>query len=177
MLAGVALGWLNPRLGADMKPLGDGFIALVRMIIGPVIFCTVVNGVGAANDFKKVGRVALKALVYFEVVTLIALVFALVGVNLWGPGVGMNVDLKTVDAHSVAEYAAQAKHQTIPEYLLHIIPDTFASAFSTGAVLQVLFVSVLFAFALGLSGDKGEPVRKLVESASAVFFRMPEPSR
>ena len=107
MLAGVALGWLNPRLGADMKPLGDGFIALVRMIIGPVIFCTVVNGVGAANDFKKVGRVALKALVYFEVVTLIALVFALVGVNLWGPGVGMNVDLKTVDAHSVAEYAAR----------------------------------------------------------------------
>ena len=108
MLAGVALGWLNPRLGADMKPLGDGFIALVRMIIGPVIFCTVVNGVGAANDFKKVGRVALKALVYFEVVTLIALVFALVGVNLWGPGVGMNVDLKTVDAHSVAEYATCA---------------------------------------------------------------------
>ena len=172
MVAGVVLGWLNPKLGADMKPLGDGFIALVRMIIGPVIFCTVVHGVAATNDFKKVGRVALKALVYFEVVTLIALVFALVGVNVWQPGAGMNVDLKTVDAHSVAEYAAQAKHQTIPDYLLHIIPDTFASAFSTGAVLQVLFISVLFAFALGLTGEKGEPVRKLVDALSGVFFRI-----
>jgi aerobic C4-dicarboxylate transport protein len=142
------------------------------MIIGPVVFCTVVHGIAGANDFKKVGRVAFKALVYFEVVTLVALVFALVGVNLWGPGVGMNVDLKTIDAHSVAEYAAQAKHQTIVEYLLHIIPDTFASAFSAGAVLQVLFVAILFAFGLGMTGEAGQPVRKLIDALVGVFFRI-----
>jgi aerobic C4-dicarboxylate transport protein len=172
MVAGVALGWLSPRSGAAMKPLGDGFIALVRMIIAPVIFLTVVHGVAGANDFRRVGRVAVKALVYFEAVTTAALIFALAGVNLWRPGAGMNVDLRTVDARSVAQYAAEAKHQSVADYLLHIIPDTFASAFSGGAVLQVLFVALLFAFALGLAGEKGQPVRVLVEALSQVFFRI-----
>jgi len=172
MVLGVAVGRFAPDAGAAMKPLGDGFIALIRMMIGPVIFCTVVHGVAGMNDMRRVGRVALKAIVYFEAVTTLALVFALVGVNLFKPGVGMNIDLKALDAKSVAGYVAQSHQQTVPDYLLHIIPTTFASAFTAPEVLPVLFVSVLFAFALALAGDVGLPVLVLVESASQVFFRM-----
>jgi aerobic C4-dicarboxylate transport protein len=172
MLAGIVLGHFAPAAGAAMKPLGDAFIALIRMLIGPVIFCTVVHGVARMNDMARVGRVALKAIVYFEVVTTVALVFALVGVNLWRPGAGMNIDPQAIDARAVAGYVATAHQQTVQDYLLHIIPTTFVSAFTQGEVLPALFVSVLFAFALALAGDAGRPVFQVVEAASKVFFRM-----
>jgi aerobic C4-dicarboxylate transport protein len=155
-----------------MKPLGDGFIALIRMLIGPVIFCTVVHGIAGMNDMRKVGRVALKAIIYFEVVTSIALVFALTAVNLWRPGAGMNIDPHALDAKAVAGYVAQSHQQTVQDYLLHIIPSTFVSAFTTPEVLPVLFVSVLFAFALTGAGEAGKPVLTLIQAASQVFFRI-----
>jgi aerobic C4-dicarboxylate transport protein len=172
MIAGILLGHFAPDAGAAMKPLGDGFIALIRMLIGPVIFCTVVHGIARMNDMARVGRVALKAIVYFEAVTTIALVFALVGVNLVKPGAGMNIDPHALDAKAVAGYVATAHQQSVQDYLLHVIPTTFVSAFTGGEVLPVLFVSVLFAFALALAGDAGKPVLVVVESATKVFFRM-----
>jgi aerobic C4-dicarboxylate transport protein len=172
MVAGVLLGHFQPNIGAAMKPFGDAFIALIRMLIGPVIFCTVVHGVARMNDMARVGRVALKAIVYFELVTTVALVFALVGVNLIKPGAGMNIDPHALDAKQVAGYVATAHQQSVPDYLLHIIPTTFVSAFTQGEVLPALFVSVLFAFALALTGEAGKPVLGVVESASKVFFRM-----
>ena len=172
MLLGVWVGRYWPNTGAAMKPLGDGFIALIRMLIGPVIFCTVVHGIAGMNDMRRVGRVALKAIVYFEVVTSLALVVALTGVNLWRPGAGMNIDPRALDAKAVAGYVAQSHQQTVQDYLLHIIPSTFSSAFTTPEVLPVLFVSVLFAFALIGVGERGRPVLRLIEGASQVFFRM-----
>jgi aerobic C4-dicarboxylate transport protein len=172
MVLGVLVGHFAPDAGAAMKPLGDAFIALIRMLIGPVIFCTVVHGIARMNDMARVGRVALKAIVYFEVVTTIALVFALVGVNLVKPGAGMNIDAHALDAKQVAGYVATAHQQSVQDYLLHVIPTTFVSAFTASEVLPVLFVSVLFAFALALTGEAGKPVLAVVDSASQVFFRM-----
>ncbi|MGH8260710.1 MAG: cation:dicarboxylate symporter family transporter, partial [Steroidobacteraceae bacterium] len=128
--AGVALGMLWPRTGADMKPFGDAFIALVRMIIAPVVFCTVVHGIAGMRDMRRVGRVALKALVYFEIVTTVALIFALLAVNLSRPGAGMHIDPRALDAHAISEYTARAHHQGAVQYLLGIIPQTFIGAFA-----------------------------------------------
>ena len=172
MVIGGLLGWLDPALGAQMKPFGDGFIALVRMIIGPVIFCTVVHGVAGMNDMRRVGRVALKALVYFELVTTVALALALVAVNLLQPGVGMNVDLHRIDAHAVAGYVAQAHQQTVADFFLHVIPTTFVSAFVQGDVLQVLLVSVLFAFALTALGEKGRPAVAAIDLVAQAIFKV-----
>jgi aerobic C4-dicarboxylate transport protein len=172
MAAGGVLGYARPELGAEMQPLGDAFVNLIRMIIGPVIFCTVVHGVASMNDMKRVGRVALKALVWFEAITLMALLFALVAVNLWQPGVGMNVDPAALDASAIRTYTAAAQNQTIAEFLLHIIPTTFTSAFVQGDVLQVLFVSVLFAFALARVGEPGRPVLDFIGHLSQIFFRI-----
>lgn len=172
MAAGVVLGHLAPDLGAKMKPLGDAFIALVRMIIGPVVFLTVVHGVAGMNDAARVGRVAGKALVWFLAMTLLALVFALVAVNLWRPGAGMNVDLASIDTKPIAAYAAQAHEQGLTPFLLGIIPKTYLSAFTEGQVLQVLLVSLLFAFALQMAGERGKPVFQLVEALNGVFFRV-----
>jgi aerobic C4-dicarboxylate transport protein len=172
MVAGGLLGWLRPGLGEAMKPLGDGFIALVRMIISPVIFCTVVHGIAGMNDMRRVGRVALKALIYFEAVTSIALAMALVAVNLWRPGVGMNHAAAGADAQQVAGYVAQAHHQTIPEFLLHIIPQTYVAAFVQPDVLPVLLVSVLTAFALTGMGEAGRPILRAIDGLSKLFFRI-----
>jgi aerobic C4-dicarboxylate transport protein len=172
MVAGIALGKFAPDAGAAMKPLGDAFIALIRMLIGPVIFCTVVHGIAGMDDMRRVGRVAFKAIVYFEVVTTVALVFALVGVNLWKPGAGMNIDPAALDTKAIAGYVAQSHQQSVPDFILHIIPQTFASAFTTPEVLPVLFVSVLFAFALVMVGAPARPVLNLIEGASQVFFRI-----
>jgi len=172
MLAGVLLGHFDPALAERTKPLGDAFINLVRMIIGPVIFCSVVHGVAGMNDMKRVGRVALKALGYFLAITLLALIFALVAVNLWKPGVGMNVDASAIDTHAVSTYTAQAGQQTVTQFLLNIIPTTFVGAFSQPNVLQVLFVSVLFAFALILVGERGRPVFDVIEALTPVFYRI-----
>ena len=170
--AGVVLGWLAPGLGAQMKPLGDGFIALVRMIIAPVVFLTVVHGVAGMNDAGRVGRVAGKALVWFLGMTVLALVFALVAVNLWRPGDGMNIDAAAIDPAPVAAYATQAHEQGLVPFLMGIVPTTFLSAFTQPSVLQVLLVSLLFAFALSAAGEAGKPVLKLVEALSGVFFRI-----
>ena len=172
MALGALLGHFQPDLGARMQPLGELFINLVRMIIGPVIFCTVFHGVASMNDMKRVGRVALKALVYFEAITLTALVFAIVAVNLWQPGAGMNVDANALDANAIGSAAKAAQDQTFAQYILRIVPTTFTSAFVQGEVLQVLFVSVLFAFALALVGEKARPVLDLIGQLSAIFFRI-----
>ena len=172
MVAGAVLGYAQPDLGARMQPLGDAFVNLVRMIIPPVIFCTVVHGVASMNDMKRVGRVAIKALIWFEAITLVALVFALVAVNLWRPGAGMNVDPASLDASSVRTYTSAAQNQTLADYLLHIIPNSFVSPFVQGDVLQVLFVSVLFAFALASAGESARPLLDIIGRLSQIFFRI-----
>lgn len=169
---GVLLGIFDPGLGAQMKPLGDGFIALIRMMIGPVIFCTVVHGVASMRDMRRAGRVALKAIVYFEVITTLALVFGLAAVELWKPGAGMNIDAGSLDMKLVAGYASTAQHQSIVQYLLNIIPHTFFGAFTEGHVLQVLFVSILFAVGLSAMGEKGKPIVDFIGDLSAVFFKI-----
>ncbi|HEY4341183.1 MAG TPA: C4-dicarboxylate transporter DctA [Steroidobacteraceae bacterium] len=171
-LAGIALGHWRPKLGADMKPLGDAFIALIRMLIAPVIFCTVVHGVAAMNDMRRVGRVALKALVYFEVITTVALVMALAAVNLLKPGSGMHVAANTLDAAAVSQYTAKAHAQGVAQFLLDLIPATFVDAFAHTEVLPVLLVSVLFAAGLAACGERGKPVTDLIDSAREVFFRI-----
>jgi aerobic C4-dicarboxylate transport protein len=171
-VAGILLGHFYPGVAEKTKPLGDAFISLVRMIIGPVIFCSVVHGVAGMNDMKRVGRVALKALGYFLAITLIALVIALVAVNLWKPGAGMNVDASAIDTKVVSTYTAQAGEQTVTQFLLNIIPTTFVGAFAQPNVLQVLLVSLLFAFALSLTGERGRPVFLFVEALSPIFYRI-----
>jgi aerobic C4-dicarboxylate transport protein len=155
-----------------MQPLGDAFIKAIRVLIAPIIFCTVVHGISSMANMAKVGRVALKALIYFEVLTTIALVIGLVAVNLFKPGVGMNVDLSHVDTASVATYIEQTHKQTTAQFLLDIIPNTFVSAFSEGNVLQVLYVSVLCGFALSFMGPAGKPINDLIESSSQMLFRI-----
>jgi aerobic C4-dicarboxylate transport protein len=171
-VAGILLGHFDPGLAEKTKPLGDAFINLVRMIIGPVIFCSVVHGIAGMNDMKRVGRVVLKALGYFLCVTLVALVIALVAVNIWKPGAGMNVDANAIDTKAVSTYTAQAGEQTVTQFLLNIIPNTFVGAFTQPNVLQVLLVSILFAFALTLIGERGKPVFQLIEALSPIFYRI-----
>jgi aerobic C4-dicarboxylate transport protein len=171
-VVGILLGHFYPGIAEKTKPLGDAFINLIRMIIGPVIFCSVVHGIAGMNDMKRVGRVALKALGYFLAITLVALVIALVAVNLWKPGAGMNVDARAIDTHAVATYTAQAGEQTVSQFLLNIIPTTFVGAFTQPNVLQVLLVSVLFAFALTLVGERGRPVFDLIGALTPIFYRI-----
>jgi aerobic C4-dicarboxylate transport protein len=172
MAIGIALGHLYPGLAAQMQPLGDAFIKAIRVLIAPIIFCTVVHGISSMANMAKVGRVALKALIYFEVLTSIALVIGLVAVNLFKPGVGMNVDLSHVDTSSVATYIEQTHKQTTAEFLLNIIPNTFVSAFSEGNVLQVLYISVLCGFALSWMGKAGKPLNELIAASSQMLFRI-----
>jgi aerobic C4-dicarboxylate transport protein len=172
MAIGIALGHLYPSLAAQMQPLGDAFIKAIRVLIAPIIFCTVVHGISSMANMAKVGRVALKALIYFEVLTSIALVIGLVAVNLFKPGVGMNVDLSHVDTSSVATYIEQTRKHTTENFLLNIIPDTFVGAFSEGNVLQVLYISVLCGFALSWMGKAGKPLNELIEASSQMLFRI-----
>jgi aerobic C4-dicarboxylate transport protein len=171
-LAGIALGHWRPKLGADMKPLGDAFVALVRMLIAPVIFCTVVHGVAAMNDMRRVGRVALKALIYFEVITTVALLMALAAVNVLKPGSGMHVAANALDAAAVSQYTAKAHAQGVAQFLLDLIPATFVDAFAHTEVLPVLLVSVLFAAGLAACGERGKPVKDVIDSVREVFFRI-----
>jgi aerobic C4-dicarboxylate transport protein len=173
IVVGGSIGYLRPEAGIALKPLGDGFIALVKMLISPIIFCTVVLGIAGAGDMKKVGRVGGKALLYFEVVSTFALVIGLVVANLIEPGAGFNVDPATLDARAVADYAKTAASQSTAEFLLHIIPRTFFDAFTgSGDLLQVLFVAVLFGYALTHMGKEGNVVHHVIETASHVFFRI-----
>ncbi|MDQ4061724.1 MAG: cation:dicarboxylase symporter family transporter, partial [Pseudomonadota bacterium] len=150
---GILLGHFYPSLGESMKPLGDAFIKMIKMIIAPIIFCTVVHGIASMRDLKKVGRVGLKALIYFEIVTTLALVIGLVVINIWQPGVGMNVDPAAIDTKSIAAFTAKAKEQSTVQFLLDIIPNTVVGAFATGEILQVMFFAILFAFALQAFGE------------------------
>lgn len=169
---GVLLGHFYPSLGEQMKPLGDAFIKAIKMIIAPIIFFTVVHGIASMRDMKKVGRVGLKALIYFEIVTTFALVIGLLVVNLWKPGVGLNVDLSTVDTKSIASFTAKAKDQSTIQFLMEIIPSTVVGAFANGEILQVLFFAILFAFGLQALGERGDGVLRLIDTVSHVFFRI-----
>ena len=171
-LLGIALGWADPKLGTALKPLGDDFIALIRMMIGPVIFCTVVHGIGGMNDLRRAGRLALKALIYFEAVTTLAMVVAIAAVDLWQPGKGMNIDPKAVDPRAVQAIGHGSEAPSIVGYIRNIIPDTFVGAFTQPNVLQVLLVAVLFAFALAAAGERGKPVFALIASLSDIVFRI-----
>jgi aerobic C4-dicarboxylate transport protein len=174
VLAGVAiaviLGYVNPSVAVSMKPLGDVFIRMITMIITLVIFCTLVTGIAGMEDMKKVGRVGGKALLYFEIVSTMALLIGLLVGNLVHPGSGFNVDPKTLDARAVAEYAGQAKAQNITDFLVHIIPNTIVDAFSRGDILQVLLVSVLFGFALSIAGPKCKPLLDVMDSLTRAVF-------
>ncbi|MBB5193588.1 aerobic C4-dicarboxylate transport protein [Silvimonas terrae] len=173
IVAGGILGYVDPAAGIALKPLGDGFIALIKMLIGPVIFCTVVLGIANAGDLKKVGRVGGKALLYFEVISTFALAIGLLVANLLKPGKGFNVDPATLDPKLTAEYATKAHEQHVTDFVLHIIPKTFSDAFTGGGdLLQVLLVAILFAFALNKIGEKGAPVLRFVEGLSDIFFGM-----
>jgi aerobic C4-dicarboxylate transport protein len=172
MVAGILLGIVRPSLGAQMQPLGDAFIKAIRMLIAPIIFCTVVHGIARMTDLARVGRVAIKAIVYFEVLTTIALVIGLVAVNLLHPGRGMNVDLSHVDTSTVKQYVAQTQNQTPVQFLLNVIPDTLVGSFATGNVLQVLLISVLVGFALTKIGETGKPIVHAIEVASRALFRI-----
>jgi aerobic C4-dicarboxylate transport protein len=166
----VALGYFNPSKAIAMKPLGDAFIRLITMIISLIIFCTVVSGIASMQDMRKVGRVGGKALLYFEVVSTLALFIGLVVGNLVHPGSGFNVTAANLDAKAVADFAGQAKAQSVTEFLLHIIPTTVVDAFAKGDILQVVFVAILFGLALSALGDRGRPLVTLLDSlAQAVF--------
>ncbi|MGI4861019.1 MAG: dicarboxylate/amino acid:cation symporter [Janthinobacterium lividum] len=167
---GIALGHFYPALAIDMKPLGDAFIKLIKMIIGPIIFCTVVTGIAGMRDMKKVGRVGGKALLYFEVVSTFALVIGLAATHILRPGAGFNVDVKTLDASAVASYAAKAHGQSTIDFFMHIIPDSFVSAFAQNEILQILLMAILFGSALAGIGERGHALNELIEKFSAVFF-------
>src|ERR1051325_8797712 len=173
ILSGGLFGHFDPEKAAPLKPLGDGFIALVKMLISPVIFCTVVLGIAGAGDMKKVGRVGGKALLYFEVVSTFALVIGLLVMNVVRPGSGFNVDPASLDAQAVADYAKRAGEQSTANFILHIIPSTFTDAFTAnGDLLQVLLVAVLFGYAMIRMGRTGEAVHKFIEECSHIFFAM-----
>ncbi|MVW60706.1 C4-dicarboxylate transporter DctA [Massilia sp. NEAU-DD11] len=172
MALGILLGHFFPGLGTKMQPLGDGFIKLIRMLIAPIIFCTVVLGIAKMDDMSRVGRVALKGLLYFEVMTTIALAVGLIVVNLWQPGAGMNVNASNLDTHSIQNYVAQGHEAGIVPFIMNIIPSTMVGSLSEGHILQVLLVSVLLGCALVRAGEVGKPVIGLLEGLSKVFFGM-----
>jgi aerobic C4-dicarboxylate transport protein len=170
IVLGVLLGYADPELGAKMKPLGDAFIKLIKMLIAPIIFTTVVTGIAGMGDMKKIGRVGLKALVYFEVVSTIALIIGLLVVNWIQPGTGINANLATLDTKEVAQYATAAQHASTVDFLLHVIPNTFVGAFAEGEILQVLLIALLFGFALTRLGDHARPVVNLLHEVARAFF-------
>ena len=171
--AGIVLGWLWPEAGKTLKPLGDGFIKLIKMMIAPVIFCTVVHGVASMGDLKKLGRVGGKTLLYFEVVSTLALLIGLAVVNVLQPGAGFNVDvaeLRAQDAAAAREYAGKAQATSTADFLLQIIPSTFVGAFAGGDLLQVLFIALVTAFALAGMGERGKPLLHGIDRIGEVFF-------
>jgi aerobic C4-dicarboxylate transport protein len=172
VIIGVIVGHLFPEFGAKMKPLGDGFIKLVKMLIAPIVFCTVVTGIAKMGDLKKVGRVGLKALVYFEILSTVALFIGLVVGKIVKPGAAMNVDVATLDAKALASYTAPSAHLSTVDFLMNVIPKDVADAFARGEILQVLFFSVLFGVALAAMRAAGKPVLDFVDGLSHVLFRI-----
>ena len=170
IILGVLLGHFYPESGASMKPLGDGFIKLIKMMIAPIIFCTVVVGIAGMEDMKKVGKTGGMALLYFEVVSTLALIVGLIIVNLVQPGAGMHIDVHTLDTKALTAYAGPGKMQTTTEFLMAIIPTTIVDAFAKGEILQVLMISVFFGFALHRFGGRGTMIFDFVEKLSHVLF-------
>ncbi len=169
IVLGVAFGFIDPSGAARMKPLGDGFIKLIRMVIAPIVFCTVVTGVANVGDMRKLGRVGIKALLYFEVVTTLALCAGLIVVTLVRPGAGMNVNVATLDPKAALQYTGSRGELTTVDFLLNIIPDTLVSAFAKGEILQVLLVSILIGLALAAVKD-GKPIVQAIDTISRVLF-------
>ena len=167
---GIALGHFYPSFAMQLKPLGDGFIKLIKMMIAPIIFCTIVTGIAGMQNTKKVGRVGLKAILYFEVVTTLALIIGLIVINVLKPGVGMNVDPASLDTKSVENFITESKSQSVGDFLLHIIPENIVNALSTSNILQVLFFSVLLGFALSKIGEKAAPLLKGIQSLEDGLF-------
>jgi len=175
IVAGILVGALFPHLGQQLKPFGDAFIKLIRMIVAPIIFLSVVVGIAGVGDTRKLGRVGLKALVYFEAVTTFALLIGMAVANLVQPGRGMNVDPRTLDAKAVAQYAAQSAHLGVADFLLNIIPESYAGAFTSGEILQVLLLAILTGLALSALDPAGSQRKRLVdltESLSHLFFKI-----
>ena len=169
---GVLLGHFFPEAAVKLKPLGDGFIKLIKMMIAPIIFCTVVTGIAGMENMKAVGKTGVLALLYFEVVSSIALVIGLVIVNVVKPGAGMNIDVATLDASKVANFAQAAQQQSVVDFFLNVIPTTFLDAFAKGEILQVLLIALLFGFALHVVGPRGRGVFDLIDGFSQVLFRI-----
>jgi aerobic C4-dicarboxylate transport protein len=169
---GIALGHFYPEVGASLKPLGDAFIKLVKMVIAPVIFLTVATGIAGMSDLQKVGRVAGKAMLYFLTFSTLALIIGLVVANLVQPGAGFNIDPASLDAEAVSTYTAKAHEQSVIGFLTNIIPTTIVGAFADGDILQVLFFSVLFGIALAMVGEKGAPVLSFLQAATAPIFKL-----
>ena len=161
---------ITPGWAEAMKPFGDAFVKVIKMLIAPIIFCSVVHGIASMGDLKKVGRVGIKALIYFELVTTLALAVGLIISNVWQPGAGMNIDPNSLDTKSIATYAAKAKEQSVVGHLMHIIPDTVVGAFAEGEILQVLFLAILFAIALHHLGSRGHMLLGLIDQAAHTFF-------
>ena len=175
VIIGVLLGMLAPEFAVKLKPLGDGFIKLIKMLIAPIVFCVVVHGIAGTGDLKKVGRVGIKAVIYFEVLTTVALVLGIVLAYVFQPGVGMNIDPTALDASAMSSYvdtAKQVKGSGTVEFLLKLIPATFVGAFSSGDVLQVLVIAIMAGCALSLLGAPGKPLLNLIEQASHMLFKM-----
>lgn len=167
---GVLLGHFYPGFATQLKPLGDGFIKLIKMMIAPIIFCTIVTGIAGMQDTNKVGRVGLKAILYFEVVTTMALIIGLIVINILKPGAGMNVDTATLDTTSVQHYVTQSKEQSVPDFIVDIIPENIVNAISNNNLLQVLLFSVLMGLALSKIKDKATPLLKGIQSLEDALF-------
>ncbi len=170
IVIGALLGWREPELAVKMQPFGDGFIKLIKMLIAPIIFLTVVAGVAGMGDLKRIGRVGGRALIYFEIVTTIALLIGLIVANVFQPGAGLHIDPKTVDTKAIATYINQGQAQSTVAFLLNIIPKTFVGAFADGDILQVLLLALLFGFALGRLGEKGRPIIDQLDQLGRVIF-------
>src|SRR3954464_5961395 len=170
IVLGIVVSRFFPDLGKELKPLGDGFIALIKMMIAPVIFCTVVHGISSMGDLKRVGRVGLKALIYFEAFSTVALAIGLIVGEVLQPGAGFNIDPASIDPKSVSTYVTKAKEEGIVSHLMAIIPDSFFGALARGDLLQVLLISILTGFAIALMGERGQPITAAIDKAARVFF-------
>ena len=170
IIIGILIGNFYPSFAVKLKPLGDGFIKLVKMMIAPIIFCTIINGIAGMQDTKKLGRVGLKAVIYFEVVTTLALIIGLVVINILKPGIGMNVDPSSLDTKSAEAYLTQNKTTGLQDLILHIIPDNIINALSTNDLLQILFFAVLLGFALSKIGAKAKPLLSGIKSLESGLF-------
>jgi aerobic C4-dicarboxylate transport protein len=170
VVAAIAVGWISPQTGIAMRPLGDGFIRLITMIITLIVFCTIVSGIAGMQDLKKVGRVGGKALIYFEVLSSLALVMGLIAGNVVKPGAGFNADPAALNAGAVGQFATQAQSRTVLDFLLNIIPTTVVSAFATGSMLQVVLVAILFGIALSSVGKHAKPLVDLIHSLTQAIF-------